>query len=62
MTNADFSSLMDALAIATANNVVLRSENAKLKKRVRELEHIRVLDQSSIVQLRRQIQLLAEGE
>lgn len=62
MTNADFSSLMDALAIATADNVVLRSENAKLKKRVRELEHIRVLDQSSIVQLRRQIQLLAEGE
>lgn len=35
---------------------VLRAENAKLKKRVRELEHSRQLDQAYIVCLRRQIE------
>ena len=35
---------------------VLRAENAKLKKRVRELEHSRQLDQAYIICLRRQIE------
>ena len=35
---------------------VLRAENAKLKKRVRELEHTRQLDQAEIIGLRRQIE------
>ena len=35
---------------------VLRAENAKLKKRVRELEHSRQLDQAEIIGLRRQIE------
>lgn len=39
-----------------AENAVLRAENAKLKKRVRELEHVRQLDQAEIIGLRRQIE------
>lgn len=35
---------------------VLRAENSKLKKRVRELEHSRQLDQAYIIGLRRQIE------
>ena len=35
---------------------VLRAENCKLKKRVRELEHSRQLDQAYIICLRRQIE------
>lgn len=35
---------------------VLRAENGKLKKRVRELEHSRQLDQAYIICLRRQIE------
>lgn len=41
-----------------AENAVLRAENAKLKKRVRELEHTRQLDQAEIIGLRRQIEWL----
>lgn len=39
-----------------AENAVLRAENAKLKKRVRELEYTRQLDQAEIIGLRRQIE------
>lgn len=39
-----------------AEIAVLRAENAKLKKRVRELEHTRQLDQAEIIGLRRQIE------
>ena len=35
---------------------VLRAENSSLKKRVRELEHTRQLDQAEIIGLRRQIE------
>lgn len=35
---------------------ILRAENSKLKKRVRELEHSRQLDQAYIICLRRQIE------
>lgn len=39
-----------------AENAVLICENARLKKRVRELEHGRQLDQAEIIGLRRQIE------
>ena len=39
-----------------AEVAVLRAENSKLKKRVRELEHSRQLDQAYIICLRRQIE------
>ena len=39
-----------------AENAVLVCENARLKKRVRELEHGRQLDQAEIIGLRRQIE------
>jgi len=39
-----------------AENAVLISENARLKKRLRELEHTRQLDQAEIIGLRRQIE------
>ena len=39
-----------------AEIAVLRAENSKLKKRVRELEHTRQLDQAEIIGLRRQIE------
>ena len=39
-----------------AENAVLIAENAKLKKRLRELEHTRQLDQAEIIGLRRQIE------
>lgn len=32
-----------------------------MKKRIRELEHVHALDQTEIVNYRRQIQLLVEG-
>ena len=35
---------------------ILEAENEKLKKKVRELEHIRILNQSTIMNLRRQIE------
>jgi len=41
-----------------AEITVLRAENSKLKKRVRELEHTRQLDQAEIIGLRRQIEWL----
>ncbi len=37
---------------------VLRSSNAKLKKRVRELDHLRQLNLAEIVNLRRQLELM----
>lgn len=37
-------------------NAVLISENARQKKEVRELEHIRLLNQAEIIGLRRQIE------
>ena len=39
-----------------AEIAVLRAENSSLKKRVRELEHTRQLDQAEIIGLRRQIE------
>lgn len=39
-----------------AENAVLIAENARLKKRVRELEHVKQLDQAEIIGLRRQIE------
>jgi len=39
-----------------AENAVLIAENARLKKRLRELEHTRQLDQAEIIGLRRQIE------
>ena len=39
-----------------AENAVLISENARLKKRLRELEHTKQLDQAEIIGLRRQIE------
>ena len=33
-----------------------------MKKRIRELEHIHVLDQAEIMNYRRQIELLIEGD
>lgn len=41
-------------------NTMLHAENDKLKKRIRELEHLHQLDQSAVVNLRRQIELLTE--
>lgn len=41
-------------------NTMLHAENDKLKKRIRELEHLHHLDQSAVVNLRRQIELLTE--
>lgn len=52
--------ILAALTEAAAECVVLRSEKAKLKKRVRELEHVRMLDQAEIIGLRRQIERLVE--
>ena len=37
---------------------VLRSTNSKLKKRVRELDHLRQLNLAEIVNLRRQMELM----
>lgn len=37
-------------------NAVLVAENAKLKKKIRELEHLRLLNQAEIIGLRRQIE------
>lgn len=42
-------------------NAVLISENAKLKKENRELQHLRLLNQAEIIGLRRQIEILAGG-
>lgn len=56
----DEDALVKALASCSAEVAVLRSEKAKLKKRVRELEHIRILDQAEIIGLRRQIERLVE--
>ena len=39
-----------------AENAVLISENARLKKRLRELEHTRQLDRAEIIGLRRKIE------
>jgi len=39
----------------------LDEEFKKMRSRIRELEHIRLLNQSEIVNLRRQIELLVEG-
>lgn len=39
---------------------ILRSENAKLKKQMQELEHIRSLNFSEIVNLRRYIEMMEE--
>ena len=39
-----------------AEIAVLRTENSRLKKRVRELEHTRQLDQAEIIGLRRLIE------
>lgn len=39
-----------------AENAVLIAENARLKRRVRELEHVKQLDQAEIIGLRRQIE------
>ena len=43
-----------------AENAVLIAENARLKRRVRELEHVKQLDQAEIIGLRRQIEILTE--
>ena len=37
-------------------NAVLICENAKLKEKVRKLEHLRLLNQAQIMNLRRQIE------
>lgn len=43
--------------------MILRVKNEKLQKEIRELKHVRMLDLSEIVSLRRQIELLTqEGE
>jgi len=39
-----------------AQNAVLIAENARLKKKVQELEHLRLLNQTEIIGLRRQIE------
>ena len=39
-----------------AQNAVLIAENARLKKKVQELEHLRLLNQAEIIGLRRQIE------
>ena len=61
MTEEEITTLTEALAVCTTEVHALRSEKAKLKKRVRELEHVRQLDQAEIINLRRQIELLIEG-
>lgn len=47
---------MKSYADLITENAVLIAENARLKKRVRELEHVRQLDQAEIIGLRRQIE------
>lgn len=42
-------------------DAILVAENARLKKQVQELEHLRLLNQAEIIGLRRQIEILAEG-
>lgn len=41
-------------------DAILVAENARLKKQVQELEHLRLLNQAEIIGLRRQIEILAE--
>ena len=48
--------MMEEVRDLVAENAVLLAENARLKKRVRELEHVRQLDQAEIIGLRRQIE------
>ena len=42
-------------------DAILVAENARLKKQVQELEHLRLLNQAEIIGLRRQIEILAGG-
>lgn len=60
MSEDDITKLTESLAICSTECAILRSEKAMLKKRVRELEHVRQLDQAEIINLRRQIQMLVE--
>ena len=39
-------------------DAILVAENARLKKQVQELEHLRLLNQAEIIGLRRQIERL----
>lgn len=52
---------MDDIFELMVEKDVLKAEKDKLKKRIRELEHVHQLDQSEIINYRRQIELLTEG-